>query len=100
MYSTLFVFITVLIMLSGAAKTQTENPTQIPPMIFARVVPFAKNWQRRRIKQNPPKFISNKSFTVSIRAFLDAKATKMEMYMVSMKQPKLLMVTRRKTSFF
>jgi len=34
------------------------------------------------------------------RAFLDAKATKMEMYMVSMKQPKLLMVTRRKTSFF
>ena len=53
-------------MLSGAAKTQTENPTQIPPMIFARVVPFAKNWQRRRIKKNPPKFISNKSFTVNI----------------------------------
>ena len=53
-------------MLSGAAKTQTENPTQIPPIIFARVDPFAKNWQRRRIKQNPPKFISNKSFTVNI----------------------------------
>ena len=54
------------IMLRGAAKTQTENPTHIPPMILARVIPFAKNWHRRRIRQNPPKFMRRSNLTVNI----------------------------------
>lgn len=44
------------IMLKGAAKTLTAKLVQTHPKTVALSDPFAKKWERRRIKQNPPKF--------------------------------------------
>jgi hypothetical protein len=52
-------------MLKGAAKTDTEKVTQTHPRTRTRFSPFAKNWERRRVKQNPPKFIRIRSLIVN-----------------------------------
>jgi hypothetical protein len=54
------------IMLKGAAKTLTEKATQTHPRTRTRFGPFTKSWERRRIKQNPPKFIRRRSLNVKI----------------------------------
>lgn len=54
------------IMVKGAAKTLTEKATQTHPRTRMRVVPFAKNWEKRRIKQNPPIFNRRTSLNVKI----------------------------------
>lgn len=53
-------------MLKGAAKTQTENPTQIPPRTFSRFDPLVRSSQTRIIAAKPKKFKSPRTFKVDI----------------------------------
>lgn len=52
--------------LKGAAKTLTENPTQIPPRTFSRVEPLVKSSQTRTMAANPKKFKRPRTFKVEI----------------------------------
>lgn len=53
-------------MLKGAAKTLTAKLVQTHPRTVALSDPFAKKWESKRIKQNPPKFNRISSLKVKI----------------------------------
>lgn len=74
--------------LKGAAKTMTENPTQIPPRTFSRVDPLVNSSQTRTMAAKPKKFKRPRTFKVDICniisiIYLSENQIKRHLYMCS-----------------